>query len=257
MNAQKKKLYKKIEAWICIPIIILLLLIIAVRVIYPAFAPTKHKIDNIHFSSVKKLEGKELEAFIQTCEEIAELSKENPFYKDNKKITLCFYDDKAKYSIIALGKSLGIAMNFGNFGFINFSETDFINQTITGLAKEYNVRNVVDVAKHELTHIYMSKGLSGLDIFLIPRWKFEGIAECIATSSSYDIETGLYNFFNDVKDSSPQYKYFEYRLAVLYLAKGKNYSLEEILNSRDIKFKEVLAEIKTLNPADVLALYDI
>ena len=66
------------------------LLIIAIRVVYPAFAPTKHKIDNIHFASVKKLEGKELEAFIQTCEEIAELSKENPFYKDNKKITLCF-----------------------------------------------------------------------------------------------------------------------------------------------------------------------
>ena len=68
-------------------------------------------------------------------------------------------------------------MNFGNFGFINFSETDFINQTTTGLAKEYNVRNVVDVAKHELTHIYMSKGFSSLDMLLIPRWKFEGIAE--------------------------------------------------------------------------------
>jgi len=126
MNDKKKKLYKKIEAWICIPIIILLSLIISVRVFYPFFAPTKHKMDNIQFASVKKLEGKELEAFIHTCEEIAELSKENPFYKDNKKITLCFYDNKAKYSIIALGKSLGIAMNFGNFGFINFSETDFI-----------------------------------------------------------------------------------------------------------------------------------
>jgi hypothetical protein len=44
---------------------------------------------------------------------------------------------------------------------------------------------------------------------------------------------------------------------VLYLTKVKNYSFEEILNSRDIKFKEVLEEIKTLNPADVLALYDI
>ena len=71
------------------------------------------------------------------------------------------------------------------------------------------------------------------------------------------VKTGLYNFFNDVKDSSSQYKYFEYRLAVLYLTKVKNYSFEEILNSRDIKFKEVLAEIKTLTIADVFTLYDI
>lgn len=250
-----KEKFKKIERKVCSIIIAVLLVVLAFRMIFPLCLSTKYKCENILFTSVKKLEGKELERFIQLSEDIVKTTKQNPFYKKNKKILICFHSNKLFYSIISFGASIGNAMSLGNFAVINFSETDFIKETVMGMSKVYNVRNVKDSAVHELTHVYLSKGLVVLDSIFVPVWKNEGIAECIAASSSYDIETGVNNFFADKDDKSHQFDYFKYRLAVLYLIKVKNMTYKEILESKDLNFKDVLEEIKSFNKKEVLAWY--
>ena len=208
------------------------------------FLQTKIKIENLTFVSVKSLEGQEYENFVNFANQIVENSKLNPFNNKDKKVLFCFYNNKLFYSIVALGKSIGNTMTFGNYSIINFSETNFLNGKITGMSKENNTRNIVDSANHELTHVYISTGLSLLDYFLIKKWKNEGIAECIATSSSYNIQKGIDLFIKGKNDKSNQYKYFKYRLAVLYLTKEKKLSYEEILQDKNLNYKEILKEIK-------------
>jgi hypothetical protein len=99
----------------------------------------------------------------------------------------------------------------------------------------------------------LSKGLSVIDFLFIPGWKNEGIAECIASSSSYDIKTGLENFYEDVNDKSHQYKYFKYRLAVSYLTKKKNLTYDDVLKFKHLKFKDILEEIKQYDKDVVLS----
>lgn len=154
---------------------------------------------------------------------------------------------------MSFGKSLGFAMSFGKFNVIHFSETDFVNNTVTGRSKKYNVRKLDDGAVHELTHVYLSKGLSVIDFLFIPGWKNEGIAECIASSSFYDIRTGLENFYEDVNDKSKQYEYFKYRLAVSYLTKKKNLTYDDVLKSKHLKFEDILEEIKQYDKDVVLS----
>ena len=110
-----------------------------------------------------------------------------------------------------------------------------------------------DSAVHELTHVYLSKGLSVIDFLFIPVWKNEGIAECIASSSSYDIKNGLENFYKDVNDKSKQYEYFKYRLAVSYLTKKKNLTYDDVLKFKHLKFKDILEEIKQYDKDVVLS----
>ena len=230
-----KEKFKKIERKVCSIIIAVLLVVLAFRMIFPLCLSTKYKCENSLF--------------------IVKTTKQNPFYKKNKKILICFHSNKLFYSIISFGASIGNAMSLGNFAVINFSETDFIKETVMGMSKVYNVRNVKDSAVHELTHVYLSKGLVVLDSIFVFVWKNEGIAECIAASSSSDIETGVNNFFADKDDKSHQFDYFKYRLAVLYLIKVKNMTYKEILESKDLNFKDVLEEIKSFNKNEVLAWY--
>jgi hypothetical protein len=103
----------------------------------------------------------------------------------------------------------------------------------------------VQTAMHELTHVYLTKGLQALDTFFYPTWKREGVAEVVATSSSYDVNQGLENFYAGIDDNSKQYDYFLYRLAVLYLVNEKTLSLEEIYASKDYNFNELLQEIRS------------
>ena len=245
--------YEKTKKYVLNVVLIFLLGILSFRFFLPYCAPTKHKIENMTFSSVKKLEGNDFEAFLQRAEFIFEKSKENPFYDSSKKIVFCFHSNKKFYSFLSFGKSLGFAMSFGKFNVIHFSETDFVNNTVTGRAKKYNVRKLDDSAVHELTHVYLSKGLSVIDFLFIPGWKNEGIAECIASSSSYDIKNGLENFYEDVNDKSKQYEYFKYRLAVSYLTKKKNLSYDDVLKFKHLKFKDILEEIKQYDKDVVLS----
>lgn len=245
--------YEKVKRIVLNVIVIFLLIILGLRILLPYCVPTKHKIENITFSSTKKLEGKEFDAFLQRAEFISKKSKENPFYDSSKKIVFCFHNNKKFYSVLAFGKSIGFAMSLGKFSVIHFSETDFINNTVTGMSETYNVRKMDDVATHEITHAYLSKGLSAIDYLFVPVWKNEGIAECIASSSSYDIQIGLKNFFEDVNDKSQQYKYFKYRLAVSYLTKKKNMTYDDILKSKDLKFDDVLEEVKQFDKETVLS----
>lgn len=247
--------YKKIENIVLSIVLFFALILLLIRFFMPLCLTTKYKGENFLFTSVKELEGEELQRFIQCSDKILEIAKENPFYKPNKKVVFCFYDNKKLYSRIALGKSIGFVMNFGNYAVIHFSETDFINETITGMAEKYNQRTLVETAVHELTHVYLTKGLQALDAFLFPTWKREGVAEVIATSGSYDINQGLENFYAEIDDKSKQYDYFLYRLAVLYLMNEKDLSLEEIYVSKDYKFNQLLQEIRLYEKDYVLSWF--
>ena len=237
--------YKKIENIVLSIVLVAALIILSIRLFMPLCLTTKYESGNFLFTSAKELKGEELRRFIECSDKILEIAKENPFYKSNKKVVFCFHNDKKFYSTIALGKSIGFVMNFGNYAVIHFSETDFINETITGMAEKYNQRTLVQTAVHELTHVYLTKGLQALDTFFYPTWKREGVAEVVATSSSYDVNQGLENFYAGIDDKSKQYDYFLYRLAVLYLVNEKNLSLEEIYSSKDYNFNELLQEIRS------------
>ena len=81
--------------------------------------------------------------------------------------------------------------------------------------------------------------------FSLPLWKEEGICESIASESSYTIEKGLQNFFSNNSETSDSYKYFLYRLSVLYMKNHEQLSYVEIIKDKR-KQNEILSNIKII-----------
>ncbi|MBR4789533.1 MAG: hypothetical protein IK024_01430 [Treponema sp.] len=189
-------------------------------------------------------------------EELSRKLKLNPFYKNEKKIKLLICDNYALYTFLSNinYKSIGITKTFGNYGFIVFNKTDFNTKEVISQNKKNNVRSFESVVLHESTHVFITKIHSLFNRFYLPSWKEEGICESIASESSYDIEKGLKNFLSDKSEKSPSYKYFLYRLSVLYMKNQEKLSYEKIINDKRNQ-NEILSTIKIIPYEEIEAWF--
>lgn len=180
-------------------------------------------------------------------EELSRKLKLNPFYKKEKKIKFFICDNYTLYTFLSnvSFKSIGITKTFGNYGFIVFNKTDFNTKKVISQIKENNIRSFESVILHESTHVFITKVHSLFNRFYLPSWKEEGICESIGSESSFNIEKGLQVFFSENSDNSESYKYFLYRLSVLYMRNYEKLSYEDIINDKR-KQTEILSTIKTI-----------
>lgn len=184
--------------------------------------------------------------------ELTNKLKANPFYNQEKKIKIFICDSYGLYTFLSniIYKSIGQTRTFGNHNFIVINKTDFSTKKVISQNKTNNIRNFESVVLHESTHAFITKIHSLFNRFSLPAWKEEGICESIASESSYKIETGLQNFLSDKSDNSKSYKYFEYRLAVLYMKNYEQLSYEEIIKDKR-NLSEILNIIKQIPYKDI------
>lgn len=216
------------------------------------FFPNKVKFDNIaycfnEYSQYKKSTVTENE-ILSFLDEISDIIKTNPFYDEKMKINICFCKNRAQYSfwnpLTAFKGSLAVSTNFLSSHNIMISEPDFLTYEVSFTNKRFsNTRRIPDIINHEMTHSFLRNKLNFFSrIKKLPKWKEEGIAEIVANSSSYDIETGIKLFLNNNKDNNPAFNYFKYRLCIIYLLKEKNMSLSQIIDS-PLKYSDIQKEI--------------
>lgn len=215
------------------------------------FFKNKHTAENISFyyNEIEKynLNNAEKNNLDNYFNELSDKLKSNPFYKREKKIKIFICDNYALYAFLSniSYKSIGITRIFGNYGFIFLNKTDLNKKEVISQNKENNIRSFESVVIHESTHVFITKIHSLFNRFSLPLWKEEGICESIASESSYTIEKGLQNFFSNNSETSDSYKYFLYRLSVLYMKNHEQLSYVEIIKDKR-KQNEILSNIKII-----------
>lgn len=183
---------------------------------------------------------------------------ENPFYDKNVKVDICFCSSRRQYAfwnpLTAFRGSLATATNLFSCHNIMLSNPDF--ETFEVSFKNVSTRKINDIISHEMTHCFLREKYNFFKrLNILPKWKEEGIAEAIASSSTYEIAKGVDNLLAGVKDKSPTYNYFKYRLCVLYLQKEKNMSFSQIIDSKE-KYSAIVNEIKKYSREEILNWFD-
>lgn len=127
-------------------------------------------------------------------------------------------------------------------GRIFIAKTDIAKNITFRNGKVNNERTFSSVVIHELGHSILHKKY-GLKTFFIETWKEEGYCEYIAEDSSFGFGEGLKLFIEEKEDDSNSFKYFKYRLYVMYLFDYKNLTLDEIV-AKSFDIDDLEKEIK-------------
>ena len=244
----------------CISVVLLLYAII-ITFFQHLFFSNAYKVDEFsfyynNFANYGVQTEEEIHSFYLMCDKIAEEAHNNPFYC-YKNVKIMFYDS---YGLITFfnptaSKSLGTTRTFLNYSVTALTKSDFKDLTLISSAKEDNKRNIITTLKHELTHAYRTNIVSFINMIIIPTWKEEGICEVVASDSTYNIDEGIKRLISKQPDSSNSYKYFTYRMCVLYLMKHDGLSFEEVIKDKR-KQKEILSELYSLPETELKKLLE-
>lgn len=116
---------------------------------------------------------------------------------------------------------------------------------------DFDNSTLSDVIIHELCHIYLSKRLSKIKVFLLETWKNEGYCEYVSEHSTLDIEKGLSWFMTNNQAEIEKtdrdkilFFYFTSRLKTDFLLGYKKVSFEEFI---DTEYDEELLEEEIRN----------
>ena len=242
---------------------VVIILYVVVRIFFVQFFfPNKIVYDNITYrfksfetSKSSIINKSEIDLFLK---EVIDFIKDNPFYSEDVDIVICFCNNRKQYAfwnpLTAFRGSLATSTNVFFNHTIMLSNPDFSNMEIT--YKNTNTRKIKDTIIHEVTHSFLRKKYNFLKrLFILPKWKEEGIAEALAESSTYDIKKGIALFLRNEKDNSPTFQYFKYRLCILYLQKEKNMNYLEIIQSQQ-KYSEITEEILKYEANEILLWFE-
>lgn len=222
------------------------------------FAKVNYKKENINFYYLGDLNDEEYSDYINICDQIIEDAKQNPFYKD-RKVDMIFHANTSTYNYSALfRKSSAFTFNLRKKSYIQFCESNFTNNSVKSTYyKKKHQHILTEVAKHELTHAYLSYGDSFIDSIRIRLWRNEGLSEQFNKCNCHNTEQYVEALLNGEKIKSDKggYSYFCYQLAVLYLHKIKNMDYNEIYKAKGLNYKKILREIRNYDKYEVLSWY--
>lgn len=209
-----------------------------------------YRFNSFETNKVSIIGPTEIESFLK---DVSDCVKDNPFYDEDLKIDICFCDSRRQYAfwnpLTAYRGSLATSTNFFFKHTIMLSAPDFSSMEIS--YKNKNTRKIKDIIIHEITHSFLRRKYNFIKrLSVLPKWKEEGIAEALAGSSTYDINKGITAFLKKENDSSPTFKYFKYRLCILYLQKEKNMNYSEIIHNKQT-YSEILGEISKYDESSI------
>lgn len=149
----------------------------------------------------------------------------------------------------------GHCLTIFNYTRIVITKTDLTKFIITSRAKKNNQSNLKPALIHELTHSYRTKTMTLLLILFRSVWKEEGICEVVAVHSSYNVEKGIKRLVSNNPDKGMAWKYFTYRMCVLYLMKHENLTFDEVLKDKR-KQKEIMNQLYKMTESGLKALLE-
>lgn len=209
-----------------------------------------YRFNSFETNKVSIIGPTEIESFLK---EVSDYIKDNPFYDEDLKIDICFCDSRGQYAfwnpLNAYRGSLATSTNLFFSHTVMLSNPDFSSMEIS--YKNNNTRKIKDIIIHEITHSFLRRKYNFIKrLSVLPKWKEEGIAEALAGSSTFDINKGITAFLKNENDNSPTFKYFKYRLCILYLQKEKNMNYSEIIHNKQ-KYSEILDEISKYEESSI------
>ena len=200
---------------------------------------------------------KQLNDFFRFCDELSKETVNNPFYcKKPVKIYICSsYKLFAFFNPFVAVKAIGHNLTLFNYSRIVLTKTNLADFILTSPAKRNNKSDLKSVMIHELTHAYRTKTMTFLLFLFSSIWKEEGICEVVASDSTYNIDEGIERLISKSPDNSNSYKYFTYRMCVLYLMKHDGLSFKEVIKDKRKK-KEILSELYSLPETELKKLLE-
>lgn len=126
-------------------------------------------------------------------------------------------------------KAGGFAYSVPVTDHIFIADADFAADVARWPAPKYNTRSLSSVMAHEITHGLIRHRLGIVRGVLLPDWVDEGYADYVARESSFPEAEGLRLFAAGQHDSSPAYRYFEYRQMVRHLIDTQRLTFDQVV----------------------------
>lgn len=253
MESKKKKLYKYIEWFIVVILIIYACIMISPQIFFNRSINYKNFL--VHYNG--EINKKSVFSLLDKVNNSLQIIDS---YENDININVFICNNFNLYRLFTPLSPNSFAINTPIGDKIIYAKVDFKNDTV--YTNNANKSSFSKTLVHEITHTISKKKFGAIQTWfspfintrvnilgmtLVPKWKNEGYAEYIAKHSSFDIDEGISIFVNNINVDSESYRYFTYRLYMTFLLDVKGETIEEVVNNKYNLEKLKEETIKAIN----------
>lgn len=164
----------------------------------------------------------------EVLDKASTLLASSPAYDSTGTQTLYLTRNRVKFFLFAREHFGAFAIRSPLGGAIFIADALPAQDLARSAAELHNTRSLSSVVAHEAMHNYLRALPNGREL---PTWKEEGYADYVAKESSYDCRVGVRSLLSGQNDQSDAFRYFKYRMLVIYLLNVERVSFNEFLSA--------------------------